>query len=48
MLGGNPVHLRAILIFLRGQPQKIADLIERKAQIPASANEPQMRMCSLL
>src|SRR3954447_14967717 len=41
MLGSDPVHLRAILIFLRRQAQKVADLIERKAQIPATANEPQ-------
>src|SRR3954468_23984197 len=41
MLGSDSVHLRAILIFLTRQAQKVADLIERKSQIPATANEPQ-------
>jgi hypothetical protein len=33
-------NIRTGLSVFRGQPQKIADLIERKSQIPAAANEP--------
>src|ERR1700686_834138 len=41
MLGRDAVHLCALLIFLRRHTQKIANLIECKSQIPATANEPQ-------
>src|SRR4051812_9014502 len=41
MLGSDPVYLRAILIFLSRQAQKVPDLIERKSQISATADEPQ-------
>src|SRR6185312_695367 len=41
MLGRDAVHLCALLIFLRRQAKKIANLIECKSQIPATANESQ-------
>src|SRR5689334_16548750 len=41
MLGRDAVHLCALLISLRRQSQKIANLIECKSQIPATPNEPQ-------
>jgi hypothetical protein len=39
MLGRDAVHLCAILNFLRRPAQKIANLIECKSEIPATANE---------
>ena len=41
MLRRDPVNLGAVLVLLRGQSQKVSDLIKRKPQIPAAPNEPQ-------
>src|ERR1700675_2979937 len=41
MLRCDPVNLGAVLVLLRGQSQKVSDLIKRKPQIPAAPNEPQ-------
>src|SRR5690349_17581750 len=41
MLGRDAVYFGALLILLRRQANKIANLIECKSQIPATANESQ-------